>query len=260
MSPWIPLRTVPALRWLRTRTGGSHGPAVVDSPIDTLTSTGIRTRDGVEHRVDAIVYGTGFQIPASLPDGALVGAGGATMRQTWYDGMEPYLGVAVRGFPNYFFITGPDIDLQTRFVARSVELLHRDGRTRIEVLRSSQQVFNERAHLEPDRPHRAAKAFDVTTGPAEDDGTYDGDATLAIADAVHPVRVRLRGHLDPIDGRYHWQGTVFSSLPDDALKLTRGVTLTVGERSVPARIVEQTPWGTHSIAGVGAPPFQLSRA
>ena len=38
----------------------------------------------------------------------LVGAGGLTIRQAWHDGMEPYLGVAVHGFPNYFLITGPD--------------------------------------------------------------------------------------------------------------------------------------------------------
>jgi hypothetical protein len=34
--------------------------------------------------------------------------------------------------------------------------------------------------------------------------------------------------------------------------------LTVGERSAAARIVEQTPWGTHSVAGVGAPPYAMT--
>jgi hypothetical protein len=33
------------------------------------------------------------------------------------------------------------------------------------------------------------------------------------------------------------------------------LTVTVGERSAEARITEKTPQGTHSIAGVGAPPF-----
>jgi hypothetical protein len=36
------------------------------------------------------------------------------------------------------------------------------------------------------------------------------------------------------------------------------VGLAVGERSASARIVEKTPQGTHSIAGVGAPPFALA--
>ena len=30
--------------------------------------------------------------------------------------------------------------------------------------------------------------------------------------------------------------------------------------ALPARITERTPWDTHSIAGVGAPPYQLTGA
>ena len=36
------------------------------------------------------------------------------------------------------------------------------------------------------------------------------------------------------------------------------LTVTVGERTATARITEQTPQGTHSIAGVGAPPYPLA--
>jgi hypothetical protein len=35
------------------------------------------------------------------------------------------------------------------------------------------------------------------------------------------------------------------------------VTLIVGERSAPARIIEESPQGTHTIAGMGMPPFTL---
>ena len=38
----------------------------------------------------------------------------------------------------------------------------------------------------------------------------------------------------------------------------RELTVTVGERTAAARITEQTPQGTHSIAGVGAPPYPLA--
>jgi cation diffusion facilitator CzcD-associated flavoprotein CzcO len=261
--PEIPLRITLATRWLRrhTRPGRDDGqprPVLVGSAIDTVTASGIRTSDGVEHRADAIVYGTGY----ATPDATLVGAGGLTLRQAWDDGMEPYLGVAVHGFPNYFFITGPDIGAQARSVVQCVELLKHTASTRIEVRRSSQQVFNERACLKPAQFHRVASAFDLSASGGEDDETYDGAATLTIAGASHPVRVRLTGHIDPIDGYYHWQGTVFSALtdplPDETVKQGRAATLTVGDCSAPARIVEQTPWGTHSIAGVGAPPYALN--
>jgi cation diffusion facilitator CzcD-associated flavoprotein CzcO len=237
---------------------------MVGQAIDALTPSGIRTRDGREHRADVIIYGTGF----AAPDTKLLGAGGLTIQQAWPNGMEPFAGVAVHGFPNYFFIPGfapgPARAAQTRYVAECVGLMTATASGRIEVRRSTQQVFNERAHLNPAEPIPAAAAFDLSGVPGT--GTelkeiYDGAATLTIGDASHPVRVRLTGRIDPIDGRYHWQGTVFSPLseplPDEALKQARTATLTVGDLSAPARIVEQTPWGTHSIAGVGAPPYAL---
>jgi len=262
----LSLPTTRVKRWLSRHArpasrGGRSGPALVRSAISAITASGIRTSDGVDHPADAIIYGTGFAIPDQTPGTALVGAGGLTIQRAWDDGMEPYFGVAVHGFPNYFFITGPGIATQARYVAECVALIKHTAGTRIEVLRSSQQVYNERAHFEPAQPFPVLSVFDLSSGAAVDE-IYDGMATLTVAGTCHPVRVRLTGRVDPIDGHYHWQGTIFSSpaqpLPDGALRQTRTVTVTVGERSAPARIVEQTPWGTHSVAGVGAPPYALS--
>jgi len=257
----VPLWTTRATGWLRRTRAILKGPrpAVVGAALEALTPSGIRTQDGREYRADAIIFGTGF----AAGDSRLVGAGGLAIQQVWQDGMEPFLGVAVHGFPNYFLITGPDIAAQTRYAVECIGLMKATGSSRIEVRRSSQQVFNERAHLTAAEPLPVASAFDVLPAAGtEDKETYDGAATLTIGDASHPVRVRLTGRLDPIDGHYHWQGTVFSSLsdplPDGALKQSRGATLTVDGLSAPARIVEQTPWGTHSIAGVGAPPYALN--
>lgn len=91
--------------------------------------------------------------------------------------------------------------------------------------------------------------------PEEEDGVYDGPAVLRIGETDYATRVRLIGHLDPIDGQYHWQGTVFDALPDDVLKQPK-VSLTVGERTVSARITERTPQGIYGITGVGTPPFE----
>ena len=35
------------------------------------------------------------------------------------------------------------------------------------------------------------------------------------------------------------------------------MSLTVGDRTASARITERTPWGSYSVAGVGAPPFTV---
>lgn len=85
---------------------------------------------------------------------------------------------------------------------------------------------------------------------------YDGPATVTTGGVERTVRVRLSGHLDPIDGRYHWQGTVFDALPDD-LKLPQPATLSVGDNSATARITERPPQGGYSVAGVGSPPFPI---
>jgi cation diffusion facilitator CzcD-associated flavoprotein CzcO len=260
----LPLPATRAKRWLRRRirpaAAAESRPALVRSAVIAISPSRIRTADGVEHDADAIIYGTGFAVPDPVSDETLVGAGGLTGRQAWDDGMEPYFGVAVHGFPNYFFISGPDNGAQARYVAECVENMERTDSTRIEVRHSTQRVFNERVYVRSAQPQRVASAFDLTSGTGGDDATYEGAATLTIAGAAHPVRVRLAGHLDPIDGHYHWQGTVFGSgaLPDEALKQARSATVTVGERSASARIIEQTPWGTHTVAGVGAPPYALS--
>jgi len=85
---------------------------------------------------------------------------------------------------------------------------------------------------------------------------YDGPATVNAGGVERTVRVRLSGHIDPIDGRYHWQGTVFDALPDD-LKLPQPATLSVGDNNAEARITERPPQGGYSVAGVGSPPFPL---
>ncbi|OBC01451.1 DUF4873 domain-containing protein [Mycobacterium sp. 852002-40037_SCH5390672] len=260
----IPVWSTRAKRWLRRHTRPAERPrvAIAASAIEAVTASGVRTVDGVDHRVDAIVYGTGFHIPEDVADDAWVGTAGLPIRRAWHDGMEPFCGVAVRGLPNYFFIAGPDPDAQARYVAECLKVMECTASGRIEVRASSQQVFNERAQLRPAEPPPVASAFDLSASAPAGDDTYDGAATLDIAGTRHSVRVRLTGHLDPIDGHYHWQGTVFGSasgpLPDDILKQARTATLTVGESSAPARIVEHTPWGTHSVAGVGAPPYTLS--
>ena len=90
-----------------------------------------------------------------------------------------------------------------------------------------------------------------------DGRVYDGPVTLIAGDDRHAVRARLTGHVDPIDGKYHWRGMIFDA---PVLKASLPVVLTIGDRSAPARITEETPWGTHSISGVGSPPFALDQS
>jgi Domain of unknown function (DUF4873) len=250
--PLPPRRVIPPARrathYLRRQA------ELVASPIGAVTASGIRTCDGIHHDADVIVYGTGLTVADR--DDTVVGARGVTLQQAWQDGMEPYLGVAVHGFPNYFTVSGPEFEAAMRYVVECLQLMK--GHTRIEVRRSTQQVFNERVHLRGPSRRLVASAFDLVSSIGVREDIYDGTATVTVADICREVRVRIAGHIDPIDGQYHWQGTLFGQLPGDVPARVRTVTLVVDERSVSARITEETPQGTHTIAGVGAPPFALA--
>ena len=187
----------------------------------------------------------------------VIASGTAAVRR---DGLAPYLGVAMHGVPNHFLLTGPDVDAQVDYVLECLRLMAQTGSTRMEVRYSTQRVFNDKNRAKPrGSPYwrrmrqRIRSAFDLSSAIGVEDEVYDGPATITFGDDDHAVRVRLTGHVDPIDGRYHWRGTVFEPLPDDELK---PVTVTIGERTVEARISERTPWG-YSVVGVGAPPFAL---
>jgi hypothetical protein len=111
-----------------------------------------------------------------------------------------------------------------------------------------------RSHFLPSATSSPVRGEGATVAEGHTDDVYDGPAVLRVAEADHHVRVRLTGHLDPVDGRYHWRGTVFESVPDGLLTTPR-VSLTIGDRCVQARITERTPWGTYSVTGEGTPPF-----
>lgn len=76
--------------------------------IERITENGIVTRDGRTVEVDAIVCATGFKVPSSAAPFETIGRRGLDLNTAWRDGAEAYKGVAVSGFPNLFFLMGPN--------------------------------------------------------------------------------------------------------------------------------------------------------
>lgn len=83
---------------------------------------------------------------------------------------------------------------------------------------------------------------------------FEGPANIQVSDEEHAVRVHLTGRLDPVDGKYHWRGTVFGALPEDVLRRPEAL-LTANGRTAAARLTERTPQGGYSVTGMGSPPF-----
>ncbi|GAB4586580.1 DUF4873 domain-containing protein [Nocardia sp. IFM 10818] len=88
---------------------------------------------------------------------------------------------------------------------------------------------------------------------------YSGPAVLDAPGAEVPVTVTLNGHLDPIDGKFHWYGRVAAADGVDLPGPGRGqVFLTLpGGAPAPGALQERDPWGNLRIIGVGTPPFPV---
>lgn len=127
--------------------------SLVTQPIEAVTSSGIRTADGVDHALDVIVYGTGFKVADKYLDQTLVGVGRTTVQQLWRNGPQAYLGMATHGLPNYFMLMGPNtgvgnqsivfmIEAQARYIAAVLRAMRAYEATRVEVKSHVQQQFN----------------------------------------------------------------------------------------------------------------------
>lgn len=96
--------------------------------------------------------------------------------------------------------------------------------------------------------------------PDHDDDGYSGPATLHVDAGALDVEVVLGGHLEPLDGLFHWYGRIVrSDAVDDAKRAGATTTsLSIGDRPpAPARLAEHDAWGNLRITGTGAPPFAL---
>ncbi|WP_232080399.1 flavin-containing monooxygenase [Mycobacterium branderi] len=122
------------------------------SPIVAFTEHGLRTAEGTEHRVDTVVYGTGFKAADYLSSLDVYGRDARRLRDEWRDGAEAYLGTVVPGYPNLFTLYGPNtngvtsiiyiLEAQAEFARRVLdEMVYRNIRT-VEVKRSVHDAYN----------------------------------------------------------------------------------------------------------------------
>lgn len=81
---------------------------LIDWPIARISPVGIRTSDGIEHHLDAIVFATGYDVHLTGPPFPVTGVGGRSMAQEWSGGAQAYKSINAHGYPNLFIMTGPN--------------------------------------------------------------------------------------------------------------------------------------------------------
>lgn len=127
---------------------------VETAAIRRVTADGIETADGTHHRLDAIVFGTGFKLAHNEGFTRIHGRDGRSLAQVWAGGeMKAHLGTVIPGFPNLFMILGPNsvvytsqivtIEAQLDFVLDAIaQMRHRQIRS-IEVSDETLDTFVE---------------------------------------------------------------------------------------------------------------------
>lgn len=127
---------------------------LITDPVLEVTPHGVRTKDGQEHAVDVIIYGTGFKATEFLAPMKIRGAGQNDLGETWADGARAYLGMTVPGFPNMFLMYGPNTNLgansliymlerQARYIAKAVGVLAARPGSFLDVRGEVEQRFDD---------------------------------------------------------------------------------------------------------------------
>lgn len=81
---------------------------LVTDGITEITAAGVRTDDGQEHKVDVIIYCTGYEIGAPAYPFSIKGLGGVSLADYWGSQAKAYYGMNVSGFPNMLLTMGPN--------------------------------------------------------------------------------------------------------------------------------------------------------
>jgi len=127
---------------------------LVTDGIAEVRSDSVVAKDGTVREVDAIIVATGFHVTDSPAYDTIVGAEGRTLSETFREhGMQGYKGAAVAGFPNMFFLVGPNtglghtsmvymIESQLNYVLDAIATIAQDDLATVEVRREVQDSYN----------------------------------------------------------------------------------------------------------------------
>ncbi len=102
-------RILPSNHWYPAL--GRENVELVTDGIAEVRERSVVTEDGTERGVDAIIFGTGFNV-VDMPVARYVrGREGKTLDECWRGSPRAHLGSTVAGFPNLYMLLGPNTGL-----------------------------------------------------------------------------------------------------------------------------------------------------
>ncbi|WP_167108199.1 NAD(P)/FAD-dependent oxidoreductase [Mycobacterium sp. DL592] len=128
---------------------------LIDWPIATISPVGIRTCDGIEHHLDTIVFATGYDVHLNGPPFPVTGIGGRLLADEWRGRAQAYKSIQASGYPNLFFMTGPNsgpghnsllvyVEGQLDYVVKAVNRILREDLRYLDVHADAQRRHNQR--------------------------------------------------------------------------------------------------------------------
>ncbi|MEU8402533.1 NAD(P)/FAD-dependent oxidoreductase [Nonomuraea sp. NPDC048892] len=115
---------------------------LVPHAVTKVTEKGVVDDQGVEHPVDVLILGTGFQPTRFLSGFTVTGRRGVEIQEFWGDRPRAFLGVTVPGFPNFFIMYGPNtnggfsiiaqLERQAEIAASAIRRARRNGAARVD--------------------------------------------------------------------------------------------------------------------------------
>jgi cation diffusion facilitator CzcD-associated flavoprotein CzcO len=126
---------------------------LVTDAIAEVRPRSVVTAGGEEREVDTIIFGTGFHVSDLPISGRLRGRDGRTLAEHWDGSPRAYKGAAVAGFPNLFFLVGPNtglghnsivfmIESQISYVTGALKAMRRRGARVVDVRPEAQAAYN----------------------------------------------------------------------------------------------------------------------
>jgi cation diffusion facilitator CzcD-associated flavoprotein CzcO len=127
---------------------------VIAEGVTEVRANSVVGADGTEREVDTIIFGTGFHV-TDLPIADRVHDGsGRSLAERWDGSLSALRGTTVAGYPNLFFLLGPNTGLghnsvvfmaecQADYVMQALDRLDRSGAAAIDARPEAEAAWNE---------------------------------------------------------------------------------------------------------------------
>lgn len=130
---------------------------LTNDPIVAFRSKSVLTKSGQEYPADVVLLATGFSL--TQYDVEIEGRNGRTRNDHWdeYGYKEAYKSIAMSGFPNFFYVLGPNsgkghtstiysIENHVDLIASVITPVIKDHYTFVEVKADQERLYNEQLH------------------------------------------------------------------------------------------------------------------